>query len=120
MDGKVTVFTVAKFRQQKIDEEIKRELSYIIPTLKDPRLSGIMVSVVAVEVTRDLKYAKAHISVMNSEKADDAIKALSSSAGFIRRELGMRIRIRYTPELTFVRDTSIEYGAHINDILKNL
>ena len=111
---------MAKFRQQKIDEEIKRELSYIIPTLKDPRIAELMVSVVAVDVTRDLKYAKAYISVMNSEKAEDAIKALNSSAGFIRRELGARIKLRYTPEFTFVRDTSIEYGAHINDVLKNL
>lgn len=111
---------MAKFRQQKIDEVIKRELSSVIRTLKDARLDGLMISVVSVEVTRDLKYAKAHVSIMDSQRCDDAVKALNSSAGFIRRELGARVKLRYTPEITFVRDTSIEYGAHINDILKNL
>ncbi len=112
---------MGKFRQQKIDEEIKRELCYIIPTLKDPRVKGVLVSVVSVVVTKDLKYAKVYASVLgDSEKAKDAIKGLNSSSGFIRHELGERLKLRALPEITFVHDTSIEYGAHINKVINDL
>ncbi|MBQ2932907.1 MAG: 30S ribosome-binding factor RbfA [Clostridia bacterium] len=107
-------------RIDRISEEVKKELSAIIRELKDPRVSTL-VSVVNVSVTKDLKFAKAYISVLGNEKAQkDVIDALKSASGFIRREIGHRINLRATPEFTFILDNSIEYGAHINQVLKNL
>lgn len=107
-------------RIDRISEEVKRELSMIIHEMKDPRLSG-MVSVVGVRVTKDLKFAKAFISVMGDEQEKkNVLEALKSAAGFIRKEVGHRINLRATPEFSFVIDDSIEYGAHINEVLKNL
>ena len=99
-------------RIDRISEEIKRELSMVIRELKDPRLPN-MVSVVNVSVTKDLKYAKAYISIMGAPEVQKA-------AGFIRKEMGRRVNLRITPEFTFVLDNSIEYGSHINEILKRL
>ncbi|MBQ9757406.1 MAG: 30S ribosome-binding factor RbfA [Clostridia bacterium] len=108
-------------RIDRISEEVKRELSMIIRELKDPRLSKAVVSVVNVNVTKDLKFAKAFISVLGNEDVQKgAMDALKSAAGFIRKEIGHRINLRSTPEFTFVLDNSIEYGAHINEVLKNL
>ena len=108
-------------RIDRISEEVKKELSLVIRDLKDPRLKGAMVSVVNVTVTKDLRFAKAYISVFGDDKAKkDALCALVSAAGFIRREIGNRVDLRYTPEFSFVLDDSIEYGSHINEVLKNL
>ncbi len=107
-------------RTDRISEEVKRELSAVIRELKDPRLP-MMTTVVAVRVTKDLKFAKAYISVLGSENdKSGAIAALKSASGFIRREIGHRLNLRNTPEFTFVADDSIEYGAHINEILREL
>ncbi len=107
-------------RIDRISEEVKRELSVIIHEMKDPRLSG-MVSVIGVRVTKDLKFAKAFISVLGSDaEKNGVIDALKNAAGFIRKEIGHRINLRVTPEFSFVLDDSIEYGAHINEVLKNL
>ncbi len=107
-------------RIDRISEEVKRELSSVIRDMKDPRLTN-MVSVVSVRVTKDLRYAKAYISVLGNEEArKSAVEALTSAAGYIRKEIGHRVNLRNTPEFTFVSDDSIEYGAHINEILRNL
>ena len=107
-------------RMDRISEEVKRELCAVIRELKDPRLPA-MTSVVAVRVTKDLKFAKAYISVMGDEKVQkDALSALKSAGGFIRREIGHRLNLRNTPEFTFTLDDSIAYGAHINQILREL
>ncbi len=107
-------------RTDRISEEVKRELSAVIRELKDPRFP-IMTSVVSVRVTKDLKFAKAYISVMGDETVKSgALAALKSASGFIRREIGHRLNLRNTPEFTFTIDDSIEYGAHINEILKEL
>ena len=112
---------MAKFRQQKIDEEMKRELSFLISSLKDPRLDGCIISLTAVNVTKDLKFAKIFTSVLaDDEKRKLAVQGLNSSAGFLRRELGNRMKIRYIPSLTFVLDDSIAYGTHINKIINEL
>ena len=112
---------MAKFRQQKIDEEIKRELCSILPTLKDPRLDGVLLSVVSVLVTKDLKFAKVYVSALcGEEKKKEILKGLNSSAGFVRKEISSRTKLRYTPELNFVIDDSIEYGSHINKIINEL
>lgn len=107
-------------RTDRINEEIKKELSNIIRELKDPRIP-MMTSVVNVNVTNDLRYAKAYISVMGTdEEKQDAIKGLKAAAGFIRREVGNRINLRCVPEFTFELDNTIEYGAHINKLLNDI
>lgn len=107
-------------RTDRISEEIKKELSSVIRELKDPRIP-MMTSVVSVNVTNDLRYSKAYISVMGTdEEKKGAIKALTAAAGFIRREIGGRIKLRCVPEFSFVEDTSIEYGAHINKLLHDI
>lgn len=106
-------------RLLKIAEEIKKELSEIINfKLKDPRLP-LMISIVAVKVAGDLKHAKVFVSVMgNEEEKKNAIIGLKSSAGFIRREIGQRIKIRAIPELHFELDNSIEHGAYITQLIR--
>ena len=107
-------------RTDRISEEVKKELSSIIRELKDPRIP-MMTSVVKVDVTNDLRYAKAYISVMGTdEQKKDAIKGLTAAAGFVRREIGSRIKLRCVPEFSFVIDTTIEYGAHINQLLNDI
>ena len=104
----------------KINEEVKRELANIIRELKDTRIP-LMTSVVTVNVTNDLRYAKAYISVMGDEETKKkAMQGLKSAAGFIRRELGKRIDLRYTPEFVFELDDSIEHGANIERLLNNI
>ncbi|MDP4153109.1 MAG: 30S ribosome-binding factor RbfA [Bacillota bacterium] len=111
---------MAKHRSGRINEEFKREISEIIRDLKDPRIP-MMTSVINVEVTPDLKYAKVYTSVMGTEEeGKEAVKALTSAAGFIRREIGARMSIRAIPEITFQLDSSIAYGAHISKILKDI
>ena len=107
-------------RTDRINEEIKKELSSIMRELKDPRIP-MMTSVVNVNVTNDLRYAKAYISVMGiDEEKQDAIKGLKAAAGFIRREVGNRINLRCVPEFTFELDNTIQYGAHINKLLNDI
>lgn len=111
---------MAQNRINKINEEVRRELSSVIRELKDSRIP-MMTSVVAVHVTNDLRYAKAFISVMGDEEAQKkAIEGLKSAAGFVRREIGHRLSLRYTPEFLFELDHSIEHGAHINEIISEI
>lgn len=111
---------MAQNRIQKINEEVYRELAAIIRELKDTRIP-LMTSVVSVQVTNDLRYAKAYISVMGSEQEQQkAIEGLKSAAGFVRREIGHRLKLRYTPEFVFVLDHSIEHGAHINQVIHEI
>ncbi len=105
-------------RIDKINTEVQRELSAVIRELKDTRIP-MMTSVVAVHVTSDLRYAKAYISVMGDENVQKkALEGLKSAAGFVRREMGKRMDLRYTPEFVFELDHSLEHGAHINELLK--
>ena len=107
-------------RIERIKEEVRRELSDVIRTLKDPRLASL-VSVVAVDVTKDLKFAKAYISVMGTdEEKKMSVDALNNAKGFIRRETSMRLDLRNTPEFKFVLDNSVEYGIHINEIIHKI
>ena len=104
----------------RINEEIQREMSSLIRTVKDPRVADAgMVSVTAVETTQDLKYCKIFVSVLNKDASAQALKGLKSASGYLRRELGQRLNLRNTPELTFVRDDSIDKGAHILDMLRD-
>ena len=107
-------------RINRINEEVKKEVSAIIRELKDPRISE-MTSVVAVDVTKDMRWCKVFISVLGDKnQQEDTIKGLKSAAGFVRREIGSRLALRYTPELVFTLDHSIEHGAHINGILQDI
>ena len=104
----------------RINEEIQRELSSLIRTVKDPRVADAgMVSVTAVETTPDLKYAKIYVSVLDKTASAQALKGLKSATGYLRRGLGQALNLRNTPELSFVRDDSIDKGAHILDMLRN-
>ncbi len=111
---------MAKERINKINEEIRRELSAIIRDLKDSRIP-MMTSIVAVRVTNDLSYAKVYVSVMGDEEVQKkALAGLRSAAGFVRREVGRRLTLRHTPEVLFELDHSIEHGAHINQMLNDI
>ena len=105
---------------ERIKEEIKREMASILRAIKDPRLSQ-MTSVVSVEVTKDLKYAKIYVSVMGSEEEkQSSLVALKNATGFIKREIGQRLDLRAVPHPTFVLDRSIDYGAHINELIEKI
>lgn len=109
---------MASNRIGRINEEIQRELASLIPTVKDPRVTG-MISVTAVDTTPDLKYAKVYISVLDKSDCGQVLKGLKSAAGYLRRELGRALNLRSTPELSFIRDDSIDHGAHILEMLRN-
>ena len=112
-------------KNTRINSEVQRELSSIISReLKDPRIHP-MTTVVSVEVTPDLKYCKAYISVLaDEEQAKDTIRGLKSAEGFIRTQLAKAVNLRNTPEITFVLDQSIEYGVRmskmIDDVTKDI
>ena len=104
-------------RIDRISEEVRREVDRIIrEDLSDPRVSGTF-SVTRAEVTRDLRHAKIYMSVLEDDKREGMMAALKKAAGFIRRELGHNIIIRYSPELSFVSDENIAYGVHIAKVL---
>ena len=109
---------MASNRIGRINEEIQRELAALTPSVKDPRVTG-MISVTAVDTTPDLKYAKIYISVLDKSDCEQVLKGLKSASGWLRRELGRTLNLRNTPELTFVRDDSIDKGAHILEMLRN-
>lgn len=111
---------MAKFRVSRVGEQIKKELSQILQTeIKDPRIG--FVTVTGVDVTNDLSQATVYLSVLGDEgQKEETLKALAKGQGFIRSELGRRIRLRHTPELLFKFDTSIEYGSHIEKLLEQL
>ena len=108
---------MASNRIGRINEEIQRELSSLFRTLKDPRVQGGMVTITHVDTTTDLRYCRVFVSVLDKTQEKDVIRGLKSAAGYLRRELGMAMSLRYTPELQFIADDSIEYGAHILEML---
>lgn len=110
---------MASNRIGRINEEVQRELSALLREVKDPRISGL-ISITNAEVTPDLRYAKISVSVLEEEKAKDTLKGLKSASGYLRHELGQRLNLRYTPQLQFVLDDSIAYGAHIFELLNKL
>ena len=107
-------------RLGRIDEEYKRALSQIIGyELKNPNVTG-MISVTKVRVTNDLKYAKVYVSILNAKDIKATLAGLKKSSGFIRSELAKKVNLRNTPELIFELDDSLEYGARIDTILKEI
>ena len=104
----------------RIDEEFKREISQIINyELNNPNVTG-MISVTKVKVTTDLSYAKVSVSILNSKNIKETLAGLKKSSGYIRSELAKRINLRNTPEIIFELDDSLEYGARIDNILKDI
>lgn len=112
-------------KNTRINMEVLRELSEIIRTeIKDPRVSGAMTTITGVEVTPDLKYCRAYVSVLGSEEeAVSALEGLKNAVGYVRRELARRVNLRNTPEIKFVLDQSIEHGVAmsklIDDVMKD-
>ena len=110
---------MASNRLGRINEEIQRELSDQFRRLKDPRVSSGMVSITRVDTTGDLRYARVYVSALNKNQEKEILKGLKSASGFLRRELGRALQLRYTPELQFIADDSIQYGAHILEVLRD-
>lgn len=108
-------------RIRRVAEQIKKDLSQIInKQIKDPRVSA-MTSITDVQLSRDLRHASIYVSIYGSDsEKDETLQTLVRASGFIRSEIGRRIRLRYTPEINFYLDNSIEYGAHIEKVLKSL
>lgn len=111
---------MAKVRTGRVGEQIKKELSQILQTeFKDPRVGFLTIT--GVDVTNDLSQAKVYLSVMGSEEQkQESLRALDRGKGFIRSELSKRIRLRVVPEILFVFDTSIEYGARIDKLIHDI
>jgi ribosome-binding factor A len=111
---------MASNRIGRINDEIRRELSDILRTVKDPRVSQAMVTITHVDTTSDLRYARIYVTALERTGEKDLMRGLKSASGFLRRELGSRLNLRYTPELQFMSDDSIAHGAHILDLLSHV
>ncbi len=111
---------MASNRIGRINEEIQKELAALIPNLKDPRVQNTMISITRVETTPDLRWAKVYVSFLEEHRAADAIKGLKSAGGYLRRELGRALKLRYTPELNWALDDSITYGAKMLALINSL
>ena len=111
---------MASNRIGRINEEIQKELASLLRNLKDPRVQDTMISITRVETTPDLRYAKVYASFLQEEKAADALKGLKSASGYLRRELGRSLQLRYTPELVWEQDDSITYGAKMLKLINSL
>ena len=103
----------------RINEEIQRELSALLRTLKDPRLQGGLLTITHVDTTGDLRWCKVYVSALDKSQEKEMLKGLKSAAGYLRRELGAAVQLRYTPQLEFVADDSIQHGAHILQMLRD-
>ena len=110
---------MASNRIGRINEEIQRELAELIRALKDPRVQT-MSSITRVDTTPDLRYSKIYVSKQKEARSQDALRGLKSAGGWLRRELGSRLQLRYTPELLFVRDQNIAYGVHVAAVLRDI
>ena len=111
---------MASNRIGRINEEIQKELASKIRNLKDPRVQGTMISITRVETTPDLRYTKVYVSFLQSEKAEEALKGLKSAGGYLRRQLGSNLKLRYAPEIVWALDDSITYGAHMLELINSL
>ncbi len=111
---------MASNRIGRINEEIQKELASLIRNLKDPRVQDTMISITHVETTPDLRWAKVYVSFLQEERAKEALKGLKSAGGYLRRELGRALNLRYTPELNWALDDSITYGAKMMKLINSL
>ena len=111
---------MAGYKTDRVSEDIKREIAAMIRELKDPRIQG-MLTVVNVEVSSDVSFAKVYVSAMEGiDTAKTAVRGLTSATGYIRREIGRRLHLRKTPELKFIADDSIEKGMSITRLINSV
>ena len=112
---------MASNKLQRTNDDIQFVLSNLLRQVKDPRVNqGSLVSITRVDTTGDLRYCKIYVSFLGEVNEKEFKKGVKSAAPWLRRELGMALNLRYTPELIFELDTSIAYGAHINSIIEGL
>ena len=111
---------MASNRINRINEEIQKCLADRIRELKDPRVSGTMISITRVETTPDLRYTKVYVSFLEENKAADALKGLKSAGGWLRREIGAKLNLRYTPQIMWALDDSITYGTKLLALINSL
>lgn len=111
---------MASNKLARTNDDIQFALSKLLREVKDPRVQQGMISVTRVETTGDLRYSKIWLSVMGMQDEKEFKRGVKSAAGWLRRELGNALNLRYTPELVFEIDHSIEYGAHINEVISAL
>ena len=109
------------YKLDRVTEDIHRELTAVLREIKDPRVTGCMLSIVRVEVTSDLSYCTVYVSTVEGmDRTKTAVQGLKSAAGYIRREIGRRLSLRHVPEMIFKPTDSIEYGAHISRLINDL
>ena len=111
---------MASNRINRINEEIMKELSSLLRTVKDPRVQDTMISITRVETTPDLRYTKVYVSFLQEERVKDAMAGLKSAAGYLRRQLGHNLQLRYSPEIVWSEDDSIAYGARMLKLINSL
>ena len=107
-------------RINRINEEIQKELSALLRTVKDPRVQDTMISITRVETTPDLRDTKVYVSFLQEERVKDAMAGLKSAAGYLRRQLGHNLQLRYSPEIVWSEDDSITYGARMLKLINSL
>ena len=107
-------------RINRINEEIQKELSALLRTVKDPRVQDTMISITRVETTPDLRYTKVYVSFLQEERVKDAMAGLKSAAGYLSRQLGHNLQLRYSPEIVWSEDDSITYGARMLKLINSL
>ena len=111
---------MASNRINRINEEIQKSLASALRSVKDPRVADALISITRVETTPDLRYTKVFVSILQEDKAADAMKGLKSAAGFLRRQLGIDVRLRCVPEIVWALDDSITYGARMLELINSL
>ena len=104
----------------RINEEIQKELSALLRTVKDPRVQDTMISITRVETTPDLRYTKVYVSFLEEDRVKNAMAGLKSAGGYLRRELGHNLQLRYAPEIVWSLDDSITYGAKMLKLINSL
>ena len=107
-------------RINRINEEIQKELASLLRTVKDPRVQDTMISITRVETTPDLRYTKVYVSFLPEDRAKDAMAGLKSAAGYLRRQLGHNLQLRYSPEIVWEQDDSIVYGTKMLKLINSL
>ena len=111
---------MASKRINGITQEIQKELSNLLRTVKDPRIQDVMISITRVETTPDLRWTKVYVSFLQADKVKEAMAGLKSAAGFLRRQLGANLQLRYAPEIQWALDDSITYGAKMLELINSL
>ena len=111
---------MASKRIDGINQEIQKELSQLLRTVKDPRVQDVMISITRVETTPDLRFTKVYVSFLQEGKAADAMKGLKSAAGYLRRQIAANLQLRHAPEIQWALDDSITYGAKMLELINSL